>query len=435
MVSAAKLAPNQKSRMLCDGGGLWLLIRRGEADQTIKSWVFRFAAPTLQMKVSENGKTYRAERSMGLGSVVDLGLADRPAVNADGTPMIDREGRQIVLPGARTLAAQARALVAQGVDPIETRKASKSAAAANQSTSMTFAEAADLYLKANQGSWKSADHRNQWHRTLRTHINPAIGGMKVADVDTAMVLRVLEPIWMRTPETASRVRGRIEVVLDFARVRCGFKWSDGNPARWRGHLDKILPKRNKARDVEHLPYLKPKEICHFVATLRNKSGIAARALEVVILCGTRSGETIKATWSEIDWEKGLWMVPGEHRKRDHPLTIPLSDAALSLLRDLHEIRQGPRIFPIGKRAMEATLKAIRKDVCVHGMRATFRTWAGEENYPFELAELAIGHRVGDATVRAYARGEGLELRRSMMQAWSNFIGPRDNVIHLVDAAA
>jgi integrase len=435
-VATAKLKPGQKSRMLCDGGCLWLLIRRGEADQTIKSWVFRYATPTPQFNTSESGKSYRKERSMGLGSVDELGLADRPAVNADNTPMLDRDGRQIILPGARTLAAQARALVAQGIDPIEARKTSKSAAAANQTKPMTFAAMADEYVKTNQGSWKNQDHRNQWERTLRTQINPIIGSMNVADVDTAAVLRVIQPIWLRTPETASRIRGRIETVLNFAKVQCKFTWADGNPARWRGHLSEVFPKRNKSREVKNLPSLPYQQISEFMAQLRTDTSIAAHALQIVVLCATRSGETLKATWHEIDWDQRAWNIPGPHRKRDIALSIPLSDAALSVFRQLYEIRQGPRIFPIGKRAMETTLKATRKDVCVHGFRATFRTWAGEKtSYAYELCELAVGHRVGDATARAYSRGDGFEHRREMMQRWADFIARRDNVINLVSAAA
>jgi integrase len=438
-VATAKLSPGQKSRMLCDGGGLWLLIRRGEADQIIKSWVFRFATPTPQLKTSKSGKTYRAERSMGLGSVNDIDLAgEKPAKNPDGTPMLDRERRPVILLGARTLAAQYRALVAQGIDPIEARDASKAAATAKQVAAMTFAEAADQYVKTNQKNWKNADHRAQWERTLRTQINPIIGDMDVSTVDTKAVLSVLTPIWSRTPETASRIRGRIEVVLDYARVKCGFKWPDGNPARWRGHLDNMFPKRNKAREVKNLPSLRYKEIGEFVAALRTNTSIAARALEMVILCGTRSGETILSMWDEIDWEQRVWNIPKEHRKRDIPLSVPLSDAAMSLLRNLYDLRQDQRIFPIGKRAMEMTLKSMRPDVCVHGMRATFRTWCGEKtSYPFELCELAVGHSVGDATVRAYARGEGLEKRIEMMKAWADFVArrPGDNVIRLEAAAA
>jgi integrase/single-stranded DNA-binding protein len=394
-VATAKLAPGQNSRMLCDGGCLWLLIRRGEAEQTIKSWVFRFAVPTPQFKISKSGKEYRKERSMGLGSIDELPLADRPAVNPDNTPMLDRDGRQIVLPGARTLAAQARALVAAGLDPIEARKVSKSAAAANQTKPATFAAMADEYLKTNQGSWKSSDHRRQWERTLRTQINPVIGSMNVADVDTQAVLRVLQPIWPSTPETASRIRGRIrgriEVVLNFARVKCGFTWPDGNPARWRGHLKEVFPKRNKAREVKHLPSLDYKQIGEFMAELRAKTDIAARALEAVILCGTRSGETLKAEWNEVDWENRVWNIPGAHRKRDKPLAVPLSDAALAVFHHLFDLRQGKRTFPIGKRAMDTILKAMRKDVCVHRFRATFRTWAGKQpEYAFELCELAVG---------------------------------------------
>jgi hypothetical protein len=222
-VETLKLNPGQKSRMVCDGGGLWLLIRRGEGGQIIRSYVFRYASTPPEFKTSKSGKSYRAEKSMGLGSVEDIDLAgEKPVQNKDGTPMLDRDGRPIILLGARTLAAQYRALLAQGIDPMEARDTSKRAAAAKQTNVMTFAQAADEYVKTNQGSWKNADHRAQWERTLRTQINPIIGSMNVADVDTAAVLRVVQPIWSRTPETASRIRGRIETVLDFAKVKCGF---------------------------------------------------------------------------------------------------------------------------------------------------------------------------------------------------------------------
>jgi integrase len=449
-VATAKLKPGQKSRMLCDGGCLWLLIRLGEADQIIKSWVFRYATPTPQFNTSEAGKSYRKERSMGLGAADQLALADRPAVNADGTPMLDRDGRQIILPGARTLAAQARALVAQGIDPIEARKVSKSAAAAKQATAMTFAEAADEYVKTHQHNWRNADHRAQWERTLRTQINPVIGSMNAAAVDTQAVLAVLQPIWLRTPETASRIRSRIEVVLDHARVKCGFTWPDGNPARWRGHLDKTFPKRKKSEDVKPQPSLSYEQIAEFMADLRPNTSIAARALQVLILCGTRSGETILATWHEINWDKQTWTIPKEHRKNRRQLVVTLSDTALSVLRDLCELRQGAKIFPVGDRAMDSVLKSMRQAdgspwadpndgrlVTVHGFRSTLRSWAGDQGYPFDLCEYAIGHRVGDATVQAYERGEKINLRREMMQAWADFIArrPGDNVVKLVSAAA
>jgi integrase len=451
-VETLKLEPGQKSRMVCDGGGLWLLIRRGEGDQIIKSWVFRYATPTPQTKTSESGKTYRAERSMGLGSVDKIDLAgEKPAKNHDGTPMVDREGRPVMLLGVRTLAAQYRVLLSQGIDPIEARDTSKRAAAAKQSNSMTFAEAAEQYLNTNQKSWKNADHRAQWQRTLTTQINPIIGAMNVADVDTTAVLRVLQPIWSRTPETASRIRGRIEAVLDFAKVTCGFKWPDGNPARWRGHLKEVFPKRNKARDTEHQPSLPYEQISVFMADLRSKTSISARALEVLALCGTRSAETYEATWHAIDWEKRVWNIPKGNRKNDRKLVIPLSDAALSVLRQLYELRQGDRIFPaVGKDAMKMLLQRMRqadgspwvdeegKRVTVHGFRSTFRTWAGEEtSYPRELCELAIGHRVGDATEQAYSRGDGLKKRIEMMQRWADYCArrPDDNIVKLVSEAA
>jgi integrase len=452
-VETLKLEPGQKSRMVCDGGGLWLLIRRGEGDQIIRSWVFRYATPTPQTKTSKSGKSYRAERSMGLGSTTEIDLAgERPALNSDKTQMVDRDGKPVMLLGARTLAAQYRVLLAQGIDPIEARDTSKRVAAAKQTNAMTFADSADGYVKAHQSEWKNADHRAQWERTLRTQINPVLGSMNVADVDTQAVLRVLQPIWSRTPETASRIRGRIETVLDYAKVKCGFAWLDGaNPARWRGHLDKMFPKRNKAVDVENLPSLHYKNIGAFMEDLRAKTGIAARALEMVILCGTRSAETYKATWHGIDWEKRVWTISKRDRKNKRPLVIPLSDAAMSVLHPLYELRQGDRIFPgISKDSMKALLRSMRKAdgspwvdedgklATVHGFRSTFRTWAGEEtNYPRELCELAVGHRVGDATEQAYSRGDGLPKRIEMMQRWADYCArlPGDNVVKLVSAAA
>jgi integrase len=342
-VKNAKPAADGRTVLLCDGGGLWLQTGLGKGKQVTKSWIFRYAAAGT--KVSKTGREYRRERQMGLGPVHTVGLAE-----------------------AREMARQARLLVQQGKDPIDERDAARGAAAVAQGKRVTFDQAAQAYLQKLEDSWKSPIHRQQWRNSWRKNLSPVLGKLDVVAIDTEAVLRVLEPIWFKTPETASRVRGRIESVLNFA-GRNG-----SNPARWKGLLEHRLAKRNKMRTVKKLPALPYEQISTFIAELRAVDSVAARALEFTILCATRSNETVGAVWAEIDLVKRTWTIPVERLKRpgeqeDGSHCIPLSDTAVAVLNRMAEIRQDDRVFSIGEQMMRRCLKDLRSGVTVHGRQA------------------------------------------------------------------
>jgi integrase len=389
-----------KTTLLCDGGGLWLQVSTGKAGQVNKSWLFRYAAAGT--KISRNGRQYRRERQMGLGALHTVSLID-----------------------AREMAREARLVLRAGEDPLDEKNAQAAAARAAQANRRTFEQAAKEYLAKFEDGWKSQMHRHQWRDTLRDYILPVIGKMDVDIIDTDQVLRVLEPIWTTIPETASRVRGRIETVLDFA-GRNG-----ANPARWKGHLEHKLARRNKARTVKHLAALPYTEIAGFMAELRGVNSIAARALEVTILCATRTGETIGAKWYEIDIDGRLWVIPSERTKRDKELVVPLSDAAVAVLRYLTTVREDDRVFPVHSEAMRLALQELRPGVTVHGMRSTFRSWAGGcTMHPRDVCEQSLGHATGNAVEQAYMRDSLLAKRRVLMNDWADFCGNRPSIVRL-----
>jgi integrase len=361
-VKNAKPRPGGKVDLLCDGGGLWLQVSAGKDGQINRSWIFRYAA--ADTKVSRTGREYRRERQMGLGPLYTVGLAE-----------------------AREMAREARLLVMQGKDPLDEKNVARATARAAQAKRQTFGEVAEAYLRKNEDGWKSAMHRIQWRSTLRDNILPVLGRMDVEAIDTEAVLQVLEPIWTVKPETASRIRGRIETILDFA-GRNG-----ANPARWKGHLEHKLAKRNKVRTVKHLPALPYGEMGAFMAELRPVNSIAARALELTILCATRSNETMGARWPEFDLDQRLWVIPAARTKRDKEHRVPLSDAAFAIVKAMAAMRQGDdRVFPIGGHEMRRCLQALRPGVTVHGFRATFRSWAGGcTTHPRDVCETALGH--------------------------------------------
>jgi integrase len=396
-VKNAKPGPDGRTILLCDGGGLWLQTSAGKDGQVTKSWIFRYAVAGT--KVSRTGREYRRERQMGLGPLHTVGLAE-----------------------AREMARQARLLVLQGKDPIDERDTTRSAAAAAQGKHVTFDQTAEAYLQKYEDGWKNRVHRTQWRTTLRDFISPVLGKLDVQAIDTEAVLRVLDPIWAKTPETASRIRGRIEKVLDFA-GRNG-----SNPARWKGHLEHRLPKRDKASSVKNLAALPYEQMAAFMRELRAVNSIAAKALEFVILTATRTGETAGALWAEINLDKRTWTIPvgrlkrpGEQEDKSH--CIPLSDAALEVLRYMAEIRQDDRVFAIGRHAMRLVLNDLRPNVTVHGFRSSFRSWSGGcTNHPRDVCETALGHAVGSAVERAYQRDALLAKRRVLMQEWADFCG-------------
>jgi integrase len=380
-----------------DGGGLYLLVR----PEGGRFWLFRYTVA---------GKM----REMGLGAA---------------------SGRDaIMLTDARTAARKLWEAVRSGRDPLEDRKAEaeakKAAALAAQARAMTFQDVAIAYIAANEAAWRNDKHRAQWPATLKAYAYPHFGGLPVADVDTGHVMAALEPIWRSKAETASRLRGRIETILDYAKAR---GWRSGeNPARWRGHVANMLPAKAKIQPVEHHAALPWREIGAFVATLRTQPGLAAQALLLTILTASRSSEVLCAKWDEIDMKEGVWTVPGARMKAGREHRVPLSDPALAVLRGLLPLRNdeagawvspGARKGrPLSNMAMEMLLRRMgRADLTVHGFRSTFRDWTAETTaYPGDVAEAALAHVVGDKVEAAYRRGDLFEKRGRLMVDWAAF---------------
>ena len=376
--------------MHCDGGGLYVQVTNGKDGTLHRSWLFRFCIA---------GR----ERQMGLGSLPTIGLAE-----------------------AREKATDARKLVAALMDPIESRNAQRASIALAHAKALTFDQCADAYLRSHRAGWRNVKHAGQWVATLETYVAPVFGKVSVQSVDTGLVIKALEPIWHEKPETASRVRGRIEAVLDWATAR-GFRKGD-NPARWRGHLDHLLPARAKLQKVEHYPALPYPDIGTFMQELRAQPGIAARALEFAILTAARTGEVLGARWDEIDLNCAVWMIFGDRMKggRDH--RVPLGAAAMALLNGVGPVRKGTHIFPGTSRGMlhgmifQRLLRRMgRANITPHGFRSTFRDWAAEcTNFPSEVVEMALAHAVGSKVEAAYRRGDLFEKRRRLMDAWAEF---------------
>jgi integrase len=383
-----------------DGGGLYLQVSKFGT----KAWVFRFMRGTNKKK-----NVVGRARKMGLGDFELVSLKE-----------------------ARRKRDAAYALVVDGIDPIDARAAKRAALAAESAKATTFKECAEGYITAHESSWKSSKHAGQWTATLETYAYPVIGSLPVQMVETAHVMKILEPIWKTKTETASRVRGRIEKVLDRAKA---LKLRKGeNPAAWRGHLDQLLPAKNQVTPVKNHPALPYTELPKFMAKLRAKVGVSARALEFTILTVARTGDTIGATLPEVDTAEKLWTVPRARvkgkrgaRKRDH--VVPLTGKALDAL---HAVtNDGDFLFPGGKEgaglsnaAMSELLEGMGypPDVAtVHGFRSTFKDWCSEKtDYPNEMSELAMSHTVSDKVEAAYRRGNMMEKRRKMMADWSAY---------------
>lgn len=342
---------------------------------------------------------------MGLGSCITVSLAE-----------------------ARDRALECRKLREKEIDPIDAREAAKRQAALEQVRSLKFREAAKTYMSAHGVAWKNDKHAAQWASTLEAYAYPVIGDASVQSIDTALVMKVIEPIWAIKPETANRVRGRIETVLDWATAR-GYRHGE-NPARWRGHLDKLLPSRAKVRKVQHhsaLPYV---ELPAFLANLREQEGIAARALEFTILTVARTGETIGARRAEFSTKEKLWTVPADRMKSGKEHRVPLSDRALENI-PTEAVDGGDFVFPGGRQGQPlsnmAMLKLLermgRNDMTVHGFRSTFRDWVAERtNFAAEVVEMALAHAIDSKTEAAYRRGDLFEKRRRLMDAWAEFCG-------------
>lgn len=318
-------------------------------------------------------------------------------------------------------------LLLDGKDPLEARKAQVLAETLERARMMTFDQCAEAYISAHKGSWKNAKHLSQWENTLKTYASPIIGKLPVALVDTALVVKVLKPIWSTKTETATRVRSRIEAILDWATVS---KYRQGdNPARWRGHLDNLLADPGRSKRVKHHPALPWQEIGEFMANLRLQDGIAAKALEFAILCASRSGEVRLADWSEIDMDAAMWIIPADRMKAKREHRVPLSSAAMTLLRSMNPgegfIFMGAKHgTPLSDMSLTSVLRRMNMDdITVHGFRSTFRDWCAESvanSFPREVCEHALAHSLPDRVEAAYRRGDLIEKRTLLMQAWADY---------------
>jgi integrase len=369
--------------MYADGGGLYLRVAEGGS----KQWVFRY---------NVSGRL----RDHGLGPLHTVNLAE-----------------------AREAALQCRKLRLQGIDPIEHRRASLAAVRASEAKAATFAECATAFMSAHEIKWKNGKSPEQWRQSLATYVYPAIGELPVALIDTPQVMQVLEPIWAAKAETASRVRGRIESVLDYAKVR-GLRVGE-NPARWKGHLDHLLPARSQIRKVKHLEALPHAEVGALMAQLRQRDDVAARALEFLTLTAARLGEVRHATWSEIDFTARTWTVPAARMKAGEEHKVPLSARAIAVLQGMP--RTSDHIFPgrngsIGAHVLPELLQRLTgTDATAHGMRSTFRDWASERtSFPREVCEQALAHAIPSAVEAAYRRSDLFEKRRRLMDAWAAY---------------
>lgn len=364
----------------------------------------------LALQITGGGRSWLLRAMVG-GRRREMGLGPYP---------------EVTLAKAKERAREARELIRSGVDPIQRQQAAKSATRAAAAAALTFEECAGRYIAAHEASWKNAKHAQQWRNTLAQHAYPVMGSLLVRDVGLPQVLAALEPIWTKTNETAVRLRGRLELVLDWATAR-GLR-EGPNPARWRGHLDKLLAKPSKVAKREHHAALPAAEAGAFMARLRTAEGIGARALEFAILTAAHSGEVRGATWAEFDLGAKLWTVPAERMKAGKEHRVPLSDAALALLAKLPRVDKVELVFPAPRGGVlsDMTLLAVlrRMDVPAvpHGFRSTFRDWAAERtNYPRDVAEMALAHAIGDKVEAAYRRGDLFEKRRRLMAEWASFL--------------
>jgi integrase len=390
----ARKVTTAKPGKYSDGGNLYLIV----SDTGSRKWVLRF--------------TWRsAAKEMGLGSANDVPLAD-----------------------AREKAADARRTLAKGLNPIDERK--------RDSGVPTFGEMADEVCENLSAGFRNAKHKAQWRMTLGKYAAP-LRGKPVDTISTEDVLAVLKPIWTEKAETASRLRGRIEKVLDAAKAK-GHRSAE-NPARWRGHLDHLLPKPLKLPRGHH-PAMAYDEVPRFVGELRTREATAARALEFCILTAARSGEVLGLRRSEIDFEKKVWTVPANRMKAGREHRVPLSASAVSILKEAAKANLGDFLFPgharnrpLSNMAMDMMLRRMKRDdVTVHGFRSSFRDWAGNvSSFPREITETALAHVVGDKAEQAYRRSDALEKRRKLMDAWAAFCEPRkgSNVVILKAARA
>jgi len=378
-----------KPNVYADGGGLYLQVTKAQDNAAInRSWLFRFAI---------NGR----ERWAGLGSTNTVSLAE-----------------------ARERARQCRLLVLDGIDPIETRKQRRAQEAAASKRAITFDRCAAAFITAKRNEWRSQKHAATWPATIHKYVSPAIGKLPVDVIDTPLIMKVLQPIWDRIPETASRLRGRIESILDWATVS-GFRQGE-NPARWKGRLEHLLAAPRKIKPKQNMAAMQYAAVPAFMAQLKAEQGMSARALEFLILSATRSGEVRGAVWSEFDLIHAVWEIPGPRTKAGRPHRVPLPARCIGILRALP--RHGDLVFPGragGMMADSNLVYLLRKlghgDVTAHGFRSSFRTWSAEQTaFPHEVAEQCLAHVVSNAVVRAYKRTDLFDKRRRLMFAWASY---------------
>jgi len=379
------------------GDGAYLQISRWHT----KSWIFRY---------ERDGRAYH----MGLGPISLVTLAE-----------------------AREKAREARRALLNDIDPLEARRQRRAHARREAAARVTFRQAADRMIGSHEAAWRNWKHRQQWRSTLATYCYPIFGEQPVAAIDTALVLKALEPIWTAKPETAGRVRGRIEAVLDWAKAR-GYRAGE-NPACWRGHLDKLLPSRGKVRRIKHHPAIPYTELPAFMAEVRGREAISARALEFTVLTAARTSETTGAAWDEINSVQKIWTIPAARMKANKDHRVPLSGRALEILKELPREHGNNHVFigarprkPLSNMAMLELMRGMRPGYVPHGFRSTFRDWAAEcTGYPNHVVEMALAHAIPSGVEAAYRRGDLFEKRRRLMNEWAAFCGRPERISTVV----
>ena len=374
-------------RYYSDGGNLYLRV----TENLTKTWAFIYK--------KESKRT-----EMGLGSVNDITLEQ-----------------------ARNKSDELRKQLISGLCPLLEKQRQIQESKILRAKIMTFQQCAEAYINAHKPGWKNSKHAQQWHNTLTQYAFPIFGDLDVKSIDTGLIIKCLGPMWLTKNETATRLRGRIESILDWATVH---EYRSGvNPARWRGHLDKLLVKPSKVQKNEHYKALPYTEIAHFVGTLQSQKGIAAKCLEFTILTAARTGESIGATWNEIDLVAKTWTIPAVRMKASREHRVPLSNDALTILNDMAATRLNDYVFPGGKKGLSnmAMLSVLKRmnitDITVHGFRSTFRDWAAEStNFTGEVVEMALAHAIKNQTEAAYRRGDLLEKRSQLMKEWAQYCG-------------
>lgn len=375
-----------------DGDGLYLQVSKSGT----KSWIFRYML---------NGRS----REMGLGPLKIVSLAE-----------------------ARIKSLECRKILLEGNDPIDERYEKRKNREAEKAKSVTFSYCAQMYIDSYKSSWRNKKHHQQWVNTIETYVNPVFGKLPVKDIDTALVIRILNPIWREKTETASRIRGRIEIILDWAAVR-GYRGGE-NPARWRGHLDKLLPKRSLVQITKHHPALQINNMPKFMEALRSEVSISAKALEFLILTASRTSEVLNVKWSEIDLQQALWIVPAERMKAKKEHRVPLSSRAVEILKSIPRFNDGEYVFvggkpgkPLSNMSLLMLLRRLNSGVTAHGFRSTFRDWVSEyTNHSQEVAEAALAHTIRNKVEAAYRRGDLFLKRRVLMEDWSKFCHTNKN---------